>query len=166
MSRYRYFVMLTAPVAIAYAVAVAHTNRPSEPSSFFTIGAGMLIAFSGYAVVTTLSLERRIKRGGSFKTPRYRKESRSPSAPVGSGLAVRTCRARPSPLGLWVALIYLGLRALRIGILLSRRLGLALPRVDWTGRLTSRCTCRPRASTRSAHFYFSRFVVVCSRGRK
>jgi len=67
VSRLRYLGILTAPIAIAYAVTFAHTNRPSEPTSLFTIGAGATIGFAVYAVVATLSLERNIRRGGGAK---------------------------------------------------------------------------------------------------
>ena len=67
MSRFRYFGILAAPIAIAFVVAFAHTNRPSEPASMFTIGAGATVCFAVCSVVATLSLERNIRRGGTAK---------------------------------------------------------------------------------------------------
>ena len=67
MSRFRYFGVLVAPLAIAYVVAFTHTNRPSEPASLVSVGAGVMIAFAVYSVVATLLLERNIKREGAAK---------------------------------------------------------------------------------------------------
>ena len=67
MSFFRFFGVLAAPIAIAYAVTFTHTNRPSEPASWFTIGTAATLVFAIYAVVATLSLERSIRRGRAAK---------------------------------------------------------------------------------------------------